>query len=282
MTPLLRGLLVAGALYGALVLLAWWFQGRLLYLPSAVVEATPADRGMPFEKVRLQAADAVELAGWYVPMDSPRGTLLFFHGNAGNISHRLDSIAQFRELGLAVFIVDYRGYGRSGGRPSERGTARDARAAWSYLTAERGVDPGRIVVFGRSLGAAVAAELACRVQPAAVVLESAFTSVPAVAASAYPFLPVRWLARIRYPTVDYVRRIRAPVLVIHSRDDEIIPFAHGRAVYDAAPGPKRFLRIHGGHNTGFLDSDAAYRAGVDDFLSEVAGLPRSGAGGRGR
>lgn len=271
---MLRIILVVCGLYAAVVLLAWLFQARLLYLPSAIVEATPADRGMAYEEVSLETTDGVRLAAWHVPAEPARGTLLFLHGNAGNISHRLESIAQFRELGLSVLIVDYRGYGRSEGRPSEAGTARDARAAWSYLVEQRGIPPERIVIFGRSLGAAVAAELARGRSPAAVVLESPFTSVPDMAQAVYPFLPARWLARIRYPTVEYVREIQAPVLVIHSEEDEIIPFAHGRAVHAAARDPKRLLRIRGGHNTGFLESDESYRAGIDDFLTGMAGLPR--------
>jgi len=275
MTSLLRLLLTGAGLYALLVLLAWLFQARLLYLPASGIEATPADRGMPYEDVVLETDDGVRLSAWYVPAEPGRATLLFFHGNAGNISHRLASIARFRELGLSVFIVDYRGYGRSGGRPSEAGTARDARAAWAHLTETRGIDPRRIVIFGRSLGAAVAAELARTVRPAAVILESPFTSVPAIAQEAYPFLPARWLSRFRYPTVEYIGSAAAPVLVIHSEDDEIIPFAHGRAVYAAAPEPKRLLRIRGGHNTGFLESDAVYREGLDAFLTGVAGLPRT-------
>lgn len=268
-----RIILAAAGLYALVVLLAWTFQARLLYLPVSGMEATPADRGMPYEDVNLETDDGMRLAAWFVPAERARATLLFFHGNAGNISHRLASIARFRELGLSVLIVDYRGYGRSGGRPSEAGTARDARAAWRHLADARGIDPRRIVVFGRSLGAAVAAELARVVRPAAVILESPFTSVPAIAQEAYPFLPARWLSRFHYPTVEYIRSVEAPVLVIHSEDDEIIPFAHGRAVYAAAPEPKRLLRIRGGHNTAFLDGDERYREGMDAFLDGIAGLP---------
>lgn len=265
-------LLSLAIIYVLVVALMWGFQERLLYLPNAGREhvATPADRGLAWEAVTLTTEDDVALDAWWVPAPEPRASLLFFHGNAGNISHRLESIAQFHRLGLSVLIVDYRGYGRSEGRPSEAGTALDARAAWQWL---RDVvsEPDEIVVFGRSLGAAVAAELAASLEqqqaaPAAVILESPFRSVPALAQQLYPFLPVRWLARIDYPVETYVTQISAPLLVIHSHDDEIIPFAQGEAVYRAAQEPKQLLEIQGGHNTGFLDSEPAYSEGIDAFL----------------
>ena len=259
-------------IYALVVALMWAFQERLLYLPNAGREhvATPADRGLAWEAVTLTTEDDVALDAWWVPAPEPRASLLFFHGNAGNISHRLESIAQFHRLGLSVLIVDYRGYGRSEGRPSEAGTALDARAAWQWLRDVES-EPDEIVVFGRSLGAAVAAELAASLEqqqaaPAAVVLESPFRSVPALAQQLYPFLPVRWLARIDYPVETYVTQISAPLLVIHSHDDEIIPFAQGEAVYRAAQEPKQLLEIQGGHNTGFLDSEPAYSEGIDAFL----------------
>lgn len=269
---LLAGLVVA---YGIVVLLAWSLQSRLLYLrhlPGRALEATPASVGLAYEDAAPETADGVRLHGWFVPAERPRATLLFFHGNAGNISHRLDSIRLFNELGLDVFILDYRGYGRSGGRPGEAGTRLDARAAWRYLVETRGIPPARVIIFGRSLGAAVAAELAGEHRPAALILESAFTSVPDIAQDAYWYLPARWLSTFEYATINEVRGSAAPVLVIHSRDDEIIPYHHGRAVYEAAPEPKRLLTLRGSHNNGFLLSEAAYRRGIDAFLTEIAGL----------
>ncbi|WP_010629918.1 alpha/beta hydrolase [Halomonas sp. KM-1] len=266
-------------IYGLVVLLAWFFQERLLYLPHVGREhvATPAERGLGWEQVELQTADGLLLDAWWIPVEDARGKLLFFHGNAGNISHRLDSIQQFHRLGLSVLILDYRGYGRSEGRPSEEGTAQDARAGWRWLTEQQGATADEIVLFGRSLGAAVAAELAASLapqeQPAAVILESPFRSVPALGQQLYPFLPVRWLATLDYPTERYVTRIESPLLVIHSRDDEIIPFSEGEAVYRAANEPKELLTIRGGHNTGFIDSEPDYSTGIDAFLERYAGLP---------
>jgi uncharacterized protein len=236
-------------------------------LPLAQIASTPEVRGLAYEDVTLTTADGLALHAWYLPHPAPRGVLLFCHGNAGNISHRLDSLQIFHRLGLAVLIFDYRGYGRSEGSPSEDGTYRDAEAAWRHLVEERGVAPAQIVLFGRSLGAAVAAELASRHTPGALILESAFTSVPDLAAELYPFLPARRLARFRYDAQSALRGVAAPVLIVHSPEDEIIPIHHGRRLYDAAAEPKAFLEIRGDHNFGFVLSGREYVDGLDRFLS---------------
>lgn len=260
--------------YGAAVAGVYVMQPRLLFLPdlpSRTVEREPDAIGLAFEPVTIRTSDNVDLDGWYVPADNPRGVLLFFHGNAGNISHRLDSLKIFNDLGLDTLIFDYRGYGRSGGTVSEPGLKRDAEAAWRYLTVERGVPADQIVLFGRSLGAGVAAglasELATTQSPAGLILESGFISVPDLGAELYPWLPVRLLSRLQFPTADHLKAVSSPVLVVHSRDDEIIPFAHGEALFAAAGEPKRFLELSGGHNNGFLMSGEAYRKGLDAFLS---------------
>lgn len=262
-------LLAAG--YVALALFLYLSQSRLLYLPtvpSRALEATPAQAGLPFEPVTLTTKDNVMLAGWYLPAAKKRGTLLFFHGNAGNISHRMESLKQFHSLDLAIFIIDYRGYGQSQGRPTEAGTYLDAQAAWHYLTAQRQIPAKEIIIFGRSLGGAIAAQLAAHIQPGALIVESAFTSVPDLAAELYPFLPVRWLARFQYNTRRFLQTVTCPVLIIHSRDDEVIPFAHGEALFKAASPPKRFLVLNGGHNNAFLVSNPTYLEGIDSFLKD--------------
>lgn len=272
---MLTVLLVAAGAYGALLLAMFFGQAGLLFLPdlpSRELAATPRDIGLAYESVQFEAADGVRLHGWHVPAPNARATLLFFHGNAGNISHRLDSLRIFHGLGLNVFIFDYRGYGQSEGRPSEEGTQRDASAAWRHLVETRGEAPERIVLFGRSLGAALAAWLAARERPGALILESAFISVPELAAELYWWLPARRLARLHYATRDYLADVRAPVLVAHSPDDEIIGYRHGRALFDAAHAPKAFLELEGDHNMGFLLSGDTYVRGLDAFLS--AHLPR--------
>ena len=255
--------------YLTIMLLMWLFQEQLLYLPGQGREhiATPADLGLEWRAVELTTEDDLLLDAWWLPVKNPRAALLFLHGNAGNISHRLASLEQFNRLGLSVLILDYRGYGKSQGRPSEAGTELNADAGWRWLKEESGHDPDRLVIFGRSLGAAVAAELATRTDPAALILESPFRSAPKLGQRLYPWVPVRILARLDYPTIEYITQQSAPLLVIHSEDDEIIPYAEGRAVYEAAPSPKTLLTIQGGHNTGFLRSEATYLRGNDDFLS---------------
>ncbi len=265
---------LGGAAYLLFAALVFVMQERMLFLPGVpgrAHEVTPLALGLDYQDVHFKTADDVSLHGWYVSAPAPRGTVLFFHGNAGNVSHRLDSIAIFHALGLDVFIIDYRGYGQSEGQASEDGTYRDAEAAWRYLTAGRGIEPGRIVIFGRSLGGAVAARLARGVEPAAVIIESSFTSAADVASRLYPFLPVRFLLRLEYPVADDLERSSSPVLVVHSRGDEIIPFGMGKALYEAAPQPKAFLELKGDHNSAFLLDRDRYLEGLRDFLDAHLG-----------
>jgi uncharacterized protein len=255
MAHMLTTVAVALALgYAALVLLVFVFQARLIYFPEIGrnVPATPLAIGLPFEEVQLEAAPDVRLHGWFVPRRDAKGVALIFHGNAGNIGLRLDWLRMFHDLGYASLIVDYRGYGRSTGVPSERGTYEDASAAWDHLTRARGWQPGDIVLVGESLGGAVAAELAARTSPRALVIQSVFTSVPDLAGQIYWFLPVRLISRFSYDTRAYLQSVTAPILIAHSPEDEIIPFAHGRALFEQASEPKTFVELRGGHNEGFL------------------------------
>lgn len=199
---------------------------------------------------------------------APR-VVLFFHGNAGNVSHRVESIQIFHEMGMSVFIFDYRGYGRSGGRASERGTYVDARAAYRYLVDEKGIDPDDVVFFGRSLGGAVAVELATKHQPRAMILESCFPSLADVGQRAYRFLPVRALLRIRYDSTKRIATLGCPKLIVHSRHDEIVPVDLGRQLFDIASEPKSWMEISGDHNSGFVVSGAAYTNGLEEFLNAL-------------
>ncbi len=223
--------------------------------------------GLDYETVDLVTSDKIHLDGWFIPASENRGVIIFCHGNAGNISHRFDSLLQFHRMGYSVLIFDYRGYGRSQGRPSEAGTYLDVEAAWEYLIRERSISPSRIILFGRSLGAAVAVHQAVVHPPGALIVESTFTSVPDRAAELYPFLPVRLLSRLDYNVKEQLQKVACPVLVVHSRDDEIIPFSHGRALYAAASEPKQFLEIGGGHNDGFILVGQTYTQELERFLS---------------
>ncbi len=269
---MLKLIVVLATGYGLVLVIIYLMQGRMLYLPNVPGRAltmTPADARMDYEDVSFETSDGVTLHGWFIAGRAPR-VLLFFHGNAGNISHRLDSIRQFRNLGLSVFIIDYRGYGQSEGRTTESGIYRDADAAWRYLTETRGVRPGDVVIFGRSLGGSVAARLAAQQHPLALIVESSFTSVPDIAQELYPWLPARWLSRLSHATRDYVRDVRCPVLVVHSRDDEIIPFHHGQAIFAAAPEPRTLLTLRGSHNDAYLRDERAYIEGVWAFLTGIS------------
>lgn len=268
---MLKLLLIIGGGYLVLVAFVYLGQAGMLYLPNLPgrgLESTPRAVGLDYEDVTLEASDGVHVHGWFVPGASSR-VLLYFHGNAGNISHRLHSIRQFHDLGLSVFIIDYRGYGRSGGKPSEKGLYRDAEAAWKYLTEDRGVAADQIIAFGRSLGGSVASMLAAQQTPQALIIESSFTSVPDIGQETYPWLPVRWLSRFKHATREHVARASVPILVVHSRDDELIPFHHGEAIFDAAREPKTFLEISGGHNDAHLASASTYREGLRRFLDTL-------------
>ena len=263
--------MAAGA-YALMVLLLFLGQARLLYfpnIPSRAVGPGPDSIGLAYERVELLTDDGVRLDAWFVPAREPRGVVLFFHGNAGNISHRLDSLKIFNDLNLSTLIFDYRGYGRSEGKVSEQGTYRDAEAAWRYLTEQRSVPASQIILFGRSLGAAVAAHLAHHQKPAGLIIESGFVSVPELAAQLYPWLPARWLARFQYPTGEHLKMLSLPVLIVHSRNDEIIPFDQGRSLFERAHEPKQFLELRGGHNDGFLVSGQRYVSGLDAFVVSV-------------
>ena len=264
---------ILAAAYIGLALLLYFFQTRLVFYPETGREiiATPGQTGLPYEDVQLSTEDGLSLHGWYIPALQPRGTVLFLHGNAGNISHRIDSLQMFHRLGYNTLIFDYRGYGNSGGTPSEQGTYSDAEAAWRYLTEQRHIPSCRIVLFGESLGGAVGAWLAARGKPAALVIASGFTSVPDLARHFYPYLPVQWLARIRYDTAKSLRAVTVPVLIAHSPDDEIVPFEHGHALLAAANPPKRFLELSGGHNNGFIFMREPWVKALGDFLDEHAG-----------
>ena len=268
---MLKVLLVLGCAYIVLVGFVYLNQAGMLYLrdlPGRTLEATPDVLNLDYEDVVLETSDGMSIHGWFVPGPSSR-VLLYFHGNAGNISHRLHSIRQFNELGLSVFIIDYRGYGKSSGSPSEDGLYLDAEAAWNYLTGERNVAAERIIAFGRSLGGSVAARIAARHTPAALIVESSFTSVPEIAQEVYPWLPARLLSRFKHATREYVAQSVAPLLVVHSRDDEIIPFHHGESIFEAARGPKSFLEIRGGHNDAHVTSAQRYRDGLREFLDTL-------------
>lgn len=273
---------VAALAYIGLCLLLFFAQSKFLYFPGKTIDMTPADAGLQFEDLMLKTDDGETIAAWYIPAGSnpDKGiTLLDCHGNAGDIGDRVNSILTFHKLGLNVLIFDYRGYGRSSGKPTEEGTYKDSLAAWKYLLEKRGVPENRIVVFGRSLGCAVASWLAREVDAKALVLESGFTSTADMAAKVYPYLPSRLLCRYNYNTLDNVRNVKCPVLIAHSTQDELIPFEQGRKLFEAAKEPKVFFEMRGGHNAGGLDIHPEYQELLKRFLGQHLGDGRPPADG---
>jgi len=257
--------------YAAINIFVYFMQSSLIFYPNIAgrgLVATPENIGLPYENVELMTKDNIKLHGWFIPNPNARGTVLFFHGNAGNISHRLASIEIFHRLQLNVFIIDYRGYGQSAGNPTEKGTYKDAQAAWNYLIDTRGINDKQIIIFGRSLGASIASWLASKHTAGALIIESGFSSIPAMGQRLYPFLPIRWLANFQYNTKQHVKNISYPILVAHSRQDDIIPYDEGREIFMAATQPKVFLEMRGGHNDGFVVSGSDYINGLDMFISE--------------
>lgn len=267
---LLSLLSIAALIYATFGLLLFLFQERMVHLPQVPgreIIATPAELGLTWRDIEIISEDGLRLHGWHLPGPHGAPTLLFFHGNAGNISHRLNSLRIFHQLGLEVVIFDYRGYGRSEGRPSEAGLHRDARAAADWLHDTLGADPARTIYFGRSLGGALAASAARHRPPAALILESTLLSAREAAADLYPMYPARLLARLQYATADYLREVPRPALIIHSPDDEIIPFRHGENLARIAGQHGELLPIRGDHNTGFLVSGTVYTNGLRDFIA---------------
>jgi uncharacterized protein len=243
--PAILVLLLAGAYLMRNALL-----NTLLFLPRRELDATPADGGLRYEELTLATADGCRLQAWWMParVRPALGHVLFCHGNAGNISHRIVDAQLLVAEGFDVLLFDYRGYGRSTGRPSEAGTYLDARAALAALRSRPEVDPKRIFYLGESLGGAVAIELATFAPPAGLVLRSAFTDIDSMARRHYPLIP-RFVVPDAYPSLRRIRTIRSPVLVIHGDADTLIPLAHGQALYEAAAGPKQLEVIpRAGHN----------------------------------
>lgn len=226
--------------------------------------------GLPLEEVWFQAADGARLFGWYVESSATNGVVLWCHGNAGNIINRLENLRELYRLGLSVFLFDYRGYGRSQGRPSEEGLYQDAQGAHDYLTRTKMIRPERIILFGRSLGAAVAGELAVQKPAVGLILESSFPSIEAVAKFHYGGLPVHWLLGAEFMLIDRLPHLSLPKLIIHGDQDDIIPLELGRQVFEAARPPKFFYAIPGAdHNNTYQVGGAAYFKRLAEFVQTV-------------
>ena len=245
-----------------------YLEANSIFHPTRDMPATPLSLGLTFEDVYFQAKDNVRLNGWFVKSEGNHTTMLYFHGNAGNISHRLEKIAMFHELGLNVFIIDYRGYGKSEGAPNEKGFYQDALAAYDYLLARQDIDRDKIISYGDSLGGVVAIDLATKRKVVCLIVDSSFSSAVDVSRTIFPFVPT-FILKTKMDSAAKVRTLTIPKLFIHSVNDEIIPFGLGKKLFDAAAKPKEFLPITGGHNTNHIDSRKTFMKGTGEFLKQL-------------
>lgn len=269
MSPILNFLVILLVFYIILIAAVYVFQSKMIYFPDKHLIYFPNQMGMDYNDVYFTSNDNVKLNGWFIPGESPDRIVLFCHGNAGNISHRLESIRIFNKLDLGVFIFDYRGYGKSEGSTDEEGTYFDGEAAWNYLTTEMKIDSNNILIFGRSLGCGIAAWLAKEKSPCAVILESSFKSIPDLGSKIYPFIPIRLISRFNYSVFEYVQKSHCPKLFIHSVQDEIIPFEQGKQNFEIASEPKELFEIKGSHNDGFFLAGQAYEDRLKQFIDKV-------------
>ncbi|MEI6085520.1 MAG: alpha/beta hydrolase [Verrucomicrobiota bacterium] len=243
-----------------------WREPRMVYYPDRTPFVTPPG----VTDLQLTASDGVKIHGWYVPgPTTATQTVLFLHGNASNLSDRNEKIDILRQLDVNVCIIDYRGYGRSAGEPNEAGTYRDARAAYDYLTKTLNREPRTVILYGESLGTGMSVELATRVPVGGVILEAGFTSIGDVAQGLFPFLPVRYLVRNKYDSIHKIAALNAPLLLLHSREDEVFAYRHAERLFAAAREPKRLVELHGGHNDAFMQSLEAYRTALREFFAAL-------------
>jgi len=256
----------------AFVMYLWNLEHKSCFVPYRAIEQTPEAVGLDYEDVPLVAADGTQLHSWFVGHPEARATVLLLHGNGGNVSHRVQKLRIFYDMGLQVLVLDYRGYGRSQGRPSEKGLYEDAAAAYEYLVDKRGLKPGKIVVYGESLGSAVGVDLVVKRSVGGLILEGAFTNVAQMSRRIFPFLPTAFL-RYRFDTLEKMGRMKTPLLIIHSRNDEVVPFEMGRTLFDAAASDtKDILAVYGGHNESFYEYRREVTQKIGEFLAESVGV----------
>ncbi len=245
-----------------------YFEHRALYFPTREIEFTPEIVDLSYEDIYFNTKDNVRLNAWFVPASDSRYTLLFCHGNGGNICHRIEKIQALNALGLDIFIFDYRGYGKSGGRPSEQGFYRDISVAYEYLISQKKISPDRIVLYGESLGGAVAIDLATRARVKALITESTFSSTKDVARVIYPYFPA-FLLYSKFDSANKIKNIKVPKLIIHSQNDEIVPFGQSQKLLDNSPEPKKRVILIGSHNTCYVDSKERYINSIEEFLNDL-------------
>jgi len=259
-------------IFGAIIFKIYFIflEQKSLYHPYKEIPQTPANLGIAYEEINFKTADGKLLNGWFVPAKDAKATVLYCHGNAGNIYHRLHKVKFFHEMGVNFFIFDYRGYGKSTGKPSEKGLYKDAQAAYDYIISRSDVDRNKIVVYGKSLGGPVAADLCLHRKASALILEGSFASVALRAQQLYPFLPMKLLITQKYDAMAKVKDMHIPKLIAHARQDEVISFRHGEILFKSVAEPKQFLPFDGGHNDDVYVTSSAYREELLKFLMRNA------------
>jgi len=252
---------------GFIILFIRYIETRGIFFPEKEIKVYPSVLNLPFEDIYIKTEDGARINGWFIPRSNARYTLLFFHGNAGNIEHRLDKLVMLREAGVNIFIIDYRGFGKSEGRLTEEGFYLDANAAYNYLVNSRKIRPEEIILYGESLGTAVVIDLASKVKVAAIIVEGAFSGGRDMARKIYPFLPA-FLFSNKFDSLKKIKKVQAPKLFIHSINDEIVPFALADKLYQAASAPRELIELIGSHNTAFLDSKEKYVSSIGLFIEK--------------
>ncbi|MCG2710952.1 MAG: alpha/beta hydrolase [Candidatus Omnitrophica bacterium] len=263
---MIRKILVAFACVSCFYIYIRYLEKSSLYYPLRQLEGTPTEIGLPYENVFFNASDNTKLHGWFVPATDAKATVIFVHGNGGNISHRLDKIRVFNELNVNLFIFDYRGYGRSKGVSGEQGLYLDIQAAYDYI--RRKDSTGKVIIYGESLGGSLAVDLASKADIDGLILEGAFTSVADMAKIVYPWLPAV-LLKTKFDTISKISHVKAPKLHFHAEFDDVVPLSMGSRLFKAAKEPKKFVLLEGMHNDSFFVSAVKVRSELKEFFSSL-------------
>lgn len=266
MLKIITGIVAVGFLLYAY---SAYIERKVLFYPMRQIEMAPKDVGLQYEDVYFKADDGAKLNGWLIKKEGANAVVLFCHGNAGNISHRIEKIGIFNKLGVSMFIFDYRGYGRSNGRPSEQGLRKDGLAAYNYIKFRHDMKDAKVVLYGESIGGGVAVYLASEGYGDALITEDTFTSIRDMTKLSLPFIP-QFLIRTNFDSLRRIKDIKVPKLIIHALDDEIVPYEMAQRLFEAAPEPKEFLKLRGSHNTAFLESQETYETGLARFLKRFS------------
>ncbi len=241
-------------------------EERNLFHPDKETSLSPLHIGVEYEDLYFQTEDNETINGWLIPAKGAKITILFCQGNSGNLSDQLRRVKFFHDAGVNLFIFDYRGFGNSSGKPNEIGLYKDARGAYDFLITRKGIEKTKIAVYGKSLGAPIAADLCLHRKLAALILEASFPSLKTYVSDMCTFLPTEWLVSEKFDTLSKVQKIHIPKLFLHGMDDEIIPFPEGRLLYNKAALPKEFVSYPGSHDDDMFVTSDAYRDRLNKFF----------------